>query len=346
MSDQTMEGYRIHTWGDEPRWERFERPHASSGEVLVEVEACGVGLTTLNCIRGDLADDDRSLPLVPGHEFVGRVVEAADAADERLVGRRVAAYFYLSCGICPHCLAGWEQRCDDLAGLVGVHRDGGYAPFATLPARNAIVVPEEVDPVDATIIPDAVATPLHICGERARLLPTDRVVVIGAGGGIGAHLVQVAALYGPQVLAVDTDADKLANLEQLGIRGMSAQELQRATPSTLFAGGSPTVVIDLVGAADTLAWGHDALGMGGRFVVVTTFRDHAFSADPRTLVFREAAIIASRYARRSEVARAAEVVAQGDVQPVIGEVVPVAEVERLHAALERGELLGRGAIRW
>ena len=346
MTDVLMTGHRLHSWGGDLRWERLERPQPDPGEVLIAVEACGVGLTTLNSIRGDLADNDETLPLVPGHELVGRVIEAPEATDQHLVGRRVAAYFYLSCGVCRWCLAGWDQRCDDLAGLVGVHRDGGYAPFATLPSRNAIVIPDEIDAVTSTLIPDAVATPLHICGERARLGPTDRTVVIGAGGGIGAHLVQVACLYGSEVLAVDTNEDKLQALEGLGIRSMSGNDLHGAEPAGLFDGGRPTVVIDMVGTDLTLAWSHDSVDTGGRFIVVTTFRDRTFPTDPRSLVFREAAVIASRYARRSEVADAATLVARGDIQPVIGGVEPAANVEQLHELLRGGELLGRGAIDW
>ena len=346
MTDTAMFGYRLNSWGGDLRWEPLERPQPGPGEVLIAVEACGVGLTTLNSIRGDLADNNDSLPLVPGHELVGRVVEAPGAADQHLIGRRVAAYFYLSCGVCRWCLAGWDQRCGDLAGLVGVHRDGGYAQFATLPSRNAIVVPDEIDAVTATLIPDAVATPLHICGERARLGPTDRTVVIGAGGGIGAHLVQVARLYGSAVLAVDVRDEKLQALEKLGIRAMSGRDLHAAAPGRLFAGGPPTVVIDMVGTEATLAWAHDSIDTGGRLIVVTTFRDRTFPTDPRSLVFREAAVIASRYARRSEVADAATLVARGDIQPVIGGVEPAANVERLHELLRGGRLLGRGAIDW
>ncbi|TMC77657.1 MAG: hypothetical protein E6J09_06915 [Chloroflexi bacterium] len=131
-------GYRIRAWGEDPVWEEFERTPPRAGEAVVAVDACGVGLTVLNAIQGDLTDDRATLPRVPGHELVGRVVETGAGVATDLVGRLVAAYFYLSCGSCPECLAGEDNRCRRLAGYVGVHLDGGYGSVVTLPARNLI----------------------------------------------------------------------------------------------------------------------------------------------------------------------------------------------------------------
>ena len=73
-----VEGYRIHQWGGPLRWEAFDVPDPQAGEIRIRVEACGIGLTVLNCIRGDLANDAARLPRVPGHEIVG-TVEAVGA---------------------------------------------------------------------------------------------------------------------------------------------------------------------------------------------------------------------------------------------------------------------------
>src|SRR5918999_349660 len=114
--------------GARPVWEEMRRPDPSAGEVLVQVEACGVGLTVLNCINGDLGNAPELLPRVPGHELVGRVVGHGPGVDTRLQGRGIVAYFYLVCDACRWCMAGVHPRCERLGGFVGVHRDGGYAP--------------------------------------------------------------------------------------------------------------------------------------------------------------------------------------------------------------------------
>ena len=342
----SMMGYRLHRWREDPAWEQLPQREAGADEVLVEVEACGVGLTVLNCCNGDLADDPALLPLVPGHELVGRVVAAGTGAGQNLIGRRVVAYFYLVCGICPECVAGRDSRCRNLGGWVGVHRDGGYAPFAVLPARNALPVPDALDPVAATVVPDAVATPVHICRTRAKAAPDDRMVVIGAAGGVGIHLVQVAQLYGARVAGLDVGQRKLAAVEQLGATAVDSHDFAAVDPHALWPDGPPTVVVDLLGTTASLAWAAAALGMGGRLVVVTTFPGRTLPLDPRDFVLRELSVVGSRYASRAEVGLAADLVASGRVRPVIGTVTGPDGVLDVHRQLREGALLGRGALRW
>jgi D-arabinose 1-dehydrogenase-like Zn-dependent alcohol dehydrogenase len=337
-------GYRIHRWDSDPTWEEFPIREPDENEVLVKVEACGIGLTVLNCIRGDLSDDERLLPRVPGHEIVGRVVKAGPGEGSSIVGRRVVAYFYLVCGECDECLASHEPRCRNLAGWVGVHRDGGYAPFATLPARNAIPVPEELDPIAASVVPDAVATPVHVCFDRAGISPGQRVAVIGAGGGIGIHLVQVARLCGGEVVGLDATDPKLAALEELGVPAVDSSDFD--VLALRWQGDPPDVVIDLLGSEPSLSWSVEALAAGGRLVVLTTFPGVGVTLEPRRLVLRETAVLGSKYASRAEVAIAADLVARGLVRPVIGTQVGPADVLKLHDQVRSGQLLGRGAVRW
>lgn len=342
---RTAAGYRLHRWGTAPTWEDVPVATPGDGQVRVAVEACGVGLTVLNCINGDLADDADLLPRVPGHELVGRVDDVGPGVDRALLGRRVVAYFYLSCFTCAECVAGRESRCVRLAGWVGVHTDGGYAPYAVIPAGNAIAIPESLDPVSATVIPDALATPVHVCLDRARLLPGDRVAIVGAGGGVGAHLVQMARLCGARVAGLEVGDAKLALVEELGATAVRSDRFA-ALDADLWPEGPPTVIVDLVGSEDSLAWSTAALATGGRLVLLTTFRDQQVRVDPRALVFGEATIVASRYAGRADVARAARLLAAGQIRPIVGAVVEPPDVPALHDDLRAGSLLGRGALTW
>jgi D-arabinose 1-dehydrogenase-like Zn-dependent alcohol dehydrogenase len=323
-----------------------ERPDPSPGpgEVAVDVEACGVGLTVLNCIRGDLGTPG-GLPRVPGHELVGVVRDVGPGVAGDLAGARVAAYFYLFCGRCPRCLAGGEPMCERLAGFVGVHRDGGYAERAVLPARNAIPLPAALDPMLATAIPDAVATPVHVA-RRAALGPADRVAVIAAGGGVGAHMVQVARLAGARVAGLEAGAAKLAFLED--DIGADAVDSSHFGAVRLPAGWDrgPDVVIDLLGTAESLGWSLAALAPGGRLVVLTTFPGREVAVAPREAVLRELTVLGSRYAGRAEVAHAAELVAEGRVRPVVTRRAGPDGVDALHEALHAGDLVGRGALVW
>ncbi len=336
-------GYRLHNWGGIPRWEEFSLPAPGPDEAIVEVEACGVGLTVLNCINGDLSNDPDLLPVVPGHEIVGRVVSTGDEGEGGLVGRRVVAYFYLACGDCPECRSGHDSRCRRLAGWVGVHRDGGYSPYTVLPVRNLIPVPDSLDPVAATVVPDAVATPVHVA-RRAGIGPEDRVVVLGAGGGVGVHMLQVARSRGATVAGFDVTTEKLEAIEQTGAIAVASSRFEGLTPP--FGDEAPTVVVDFLGTPEGIRWAIDTMGSGGRLVALTTFRDRPVPIESREFVFRELSIVGSRYATKREVAEAARLVAEGEVVPVIGAVVGPGGVLDLHERIRTRRLVGRGALDW
>ncbi len=338
-------GYRIHAWGGPLQWEEWEIASPTSGEVLVQVEACGIGLTVLNCIRGDLSTT-APLPRVPGHELVGRVIAVGAGVSPSLVGKRVVGYFYLTCGECEPCRLGHDAQCANMAGWLGVHRDGGYGSYTTIPAANALPIPDTVDPVLATAIPDAIATPLHVCKTRLGLTPLDRVVVIGAGGGVGIHMVQMARLFGAAVCGLDIDEQKFPAIRAAGAEPVLSREWHAVRLPEAWRGEPATAVIDLIGSPGSLRWSLDALGMGGSLAVLTTFRDRSFAVSPREMVFHELRIVGSRYASKAEVLEAARLVAEQRITPIVSRIVEPEEIERIHEALRGNTLLGRGAVRW
>jgi propanol-preferring alcohol dehydrogenase len=346
----TQAGWRITDWDGEPAWQEFPVLQPTEDEVLIRVEACGVGLTVVNALRGELGMPDEALPLTPGHEIVGRVVALGQGVQPSgqvvVPGQRVVAYFYLSCGACRACVDGDENLCVRFGGFIGVHRDGGYAPYVVLPAFNVIPLEHEIDPVAATVIPDAVATPLHVCGKILSLTPSGRVAVIGAGGGVGAHMVQVAALFGAEVVGLDVEDDKLALVEELGARPVDSTRFEDLEAGSLWHRGGPTAVVDLVGSQDSLRWAVESVASGGTVVVLTPFRGRSMTVDPREAVLREIAIRGSRYATRAELRLAADLVAAGHIRSIVSAEREPKRVLELHGLLERGSLVGRGAVRW
>ena len=114
----------------------------------------------------------------------------------------------------------------------------------------------------------------------------------------------------------------------------------------MWGSSRPTVVIDLLGSQASLAWGMEALTLGGRLVVLTTFRHVDLPMSPRDIVLRELTILGSRYASKAELTECAELVVSGRIHPVVSHVVPPEGVEEVHRALRDGTLIGRGALDW
>lgn len=338
-----MKALVLDDWGRTPAVRDVPDPVPGPGQVVVEVAACGVGLTTRNCIRGDLGDDPALLPVIPGHELVGTVVAAGAGTDAGLVGHLATTHFYLFCGRCAPCLRGDEPLCDVLGGVIGVQHDGGLAERAVLPERNLIVLPGGVGAVEATVIPDAVATSVHVT-RRAGVVAGTRAAVIGAGGGVGAHMVQVLALYGAEVAGLDVVPHKLAFLQdELGIAAIDATDPGRASLPTAWRGRAD-VIVDLIGSGSTVAFALAHLAPGGRLVLLTTFPGVSAQVAPRDLVLLGAGLLGSRYAGRAEVKLAAELVATQRVRPVIGAQADLGGTVALLERIEGGELLGRGAV--
>jgi len=339
-----MRAARIAAWGGPLELVDVPRPAPGEGEVRVRVEACGIGLTVLNCMQGQLGDDPAFLPRIPGHELVGVVDAVGEGVDPGRVGERVVAY-YLVCGACRRCLAGEDSLCERFRGNVGVAIDGGYAEYAVLPSLNALAVPDGVDPVLATTIPDAIATPVHVA-RRAAVQPGERVAVIAAGGGVGIHMAQVARVFGADVAGLDAVPAKLEYLErELGIAAVDSSDFGAVGLPDEWR-GKADVIVDLLGRPESLGWALDSLDRDGRLVCLTTFRDVEFAVSPRQLVQLQLAVLGSRYNSRYEVGLAGAFVRAGRVRPVVSRCVSLDEVDSVHEELRRGTLLGRGALVW
>jgi D-arabinose 1-dehydrogenase-like Zn-dependent alcohol dehydrogenase len=335
----------IEAWDGELLDGERPQPEPNDGEALVRVEACSIGLTVLNCIRGDLGADEADLPRVPGHEIVGEIVAVGDGVDPARVGERVMAYFYLCCGECRLCLEGPESLCERLAGVIGVHRDGGYAEYTALPARNLLPLPPGLSASDATAIPDAIATPVHVAAN-AHIRPGDRVAVTAAGGGVGVHMVQVARVFGADVAGLEVVPEKLRFLqEELSVTAVDSSDFGEVILPAHWQ-GKADVIVDLLGTHASLSWAAGQLAPKGRLVLLTTFPGVGFEVSPRDLVFNHATILGSRYASRAELTTAARLVAEGQVRPIVTRVVDASGIDGVHEQLRRGELIGRGAVSW
>ena len=99
---------------------------------------------------------------------------------------------------------------------MGRQIDGGLAEYVKLPVRNLCPIPPELGYVDAAVTADAIATPVHVLRERARVKAPETVLIVGAGGGVGIHMVQMGKVLGARVIAVDISAEKLVRAREMG----------------------------------------------------------------------------------------------------------------------------------
>jgi alcohol dehydrogenase, propanol-preferring len=179
-------------------------PRPRPGEILVAVSACGVCRTDLHVIDGELPHP--KLPIVPGHEIVGRVAALGDGVAGFEIGQRVGIpWLGATCGVCPYCRADRENLCDTPL-FTGYTRDGGYATHAVADARYCFALPEGLD--------DAAAAPLlcaGLIGWRSYRMAGEGTALGLYGFGAAAHiLAQVAVWQGRRVHAFTRSGDAAA----------------------------------------------------------------------------------------------------------------------------------------
>lgn len=230
--------------------------------------------------------------------------------------------------------------CENLRGNVGVDVDGGFAEYVRLPARNVVHLPTDLDAIEATVIPDAIATPFHIADRRAKITPGDDVMILGAGGGVGIHLVQVADYYGGKVTAVDQRNEKLELCTELG----ASDTIDTEENSIASTGRAYDVVVDFTGDMELVSAATDLIAPHGRVVHLTPFQDRTVNLAPRDFVWNEFDVVGSRYCSRSEIRKSAKLVVDGIVKPVVTEVVTLDGVPDLLQRIAAGDHVGRGAV--
>ena len=187
-------------------------PDPGPTEAIVEVIACGLCHTDLGYADGSVPTK-KGIPLVLGHEAVGRVVEAG-AEYKALVGSTVLVPAVLPCGECPFCKAGRGNACPNQK-MPGNDIDGGFSTHFLVPARPLIKIGAGVANVAAlSVVADAVSTAYQAI-LRANLTAGDVAIVVGAGG-VGGFVTQIASALGAQVIAGDISADRLNLMAQYG----------------------------------------------------------------------------------------------------------------------------------
>ena len=332
-----------------PRWgERFvgeERPDPTPppGEAVMKVRAAGVGLTLLNMRSGAFGGET---PRIMGHELGGDIVAVGDGVTDVKVGDRCAVYFYLNCGHCRWCYGGRETLCENHTGYVGIHRDGGFADYVTLPSTNFLPIPSGLGYEGAALAADAVNTNWHCMRERAKISPHDDVLLIGAGGGVGVHGVQVAKAFGARVIAADISEEKLAFATMWGAdETINVREVKNVSEAArrLTDGRGVDAAVDYVGGAETFGACIDALATAGRAVVIGV-KPGKLEIEPLKVMLGEIVITGSRHSTRAELIETMEIMARGIVKPAIGKRVHFTEVETLFDDLLAERLLGRGAL--
>jgi alcohol dehydrogenase, propanol-preferring len=306
------------------------KPRPGPGQILVRVRACGVCRTDLHVVDGELPNP--KLPLVPGHEIVGVVVQLGERVERFKAGDRVGVLWLgFTCGKCPFCVSGRENLCD-FARFNGYTLDGGYAEFMVADERYCFPIPAGYS--------DAEAAPLlcaGLIGYRSLVIAGEARRLGIFGFGAAAHIIsQVARHQGREVFAFTRPGDEAAQQFARQLGAAWAGDSTAAPPAELDA----AIIFAPVGSLVPQALA--SLAKGGT-VVCAGIHMSDIPAFPYRLLWGERSVrsVANLTRRDAEefLAIAPQVPVQTEVQTL-----PLSEANEALRRLRSGEIQGAAVL--
>jgi acryloyl-coenzyme A reductase len=323
--------------------EDVKDPIAGNGEVIIKISACGVCAHDIAKRNGTLRKGIQ-MPLIPGHEVSGQVVEIGANVKQFKIGDRVATVQRSHiCGHCNHCRSGREPLCDDAVFMGDAGLNGGYAEFVSAGQDNVAHVPDDVDLESASIAACAIGTMFHAICEVGRVRVGETVLFTGATGGLGMHGIQIAKKAGATVIAVTSSEDGVDGLKNVGAdcvvvitRGQDFSEHVREFTK----GIGVDVVIDNVGSTVFHALRH-SLAKAGRYVAVGQVSGDFVSFNLAQLFLSGISLLSSTSTTRQELQTCLQLLRPGGIRAIIEGTMPLEKAATAHRLVEAGRTRGR-----
>ena len=325
------------------KWEEAPTPEPQAGEALIRVRAVSVDIYQSVLRRGLAVDIE--LPLIIGNGIAGTVSALGPNASGVAIGARVVVCNNVSCGDCRYCRRGRETLCAGRA-ILGGQRNGGYAEFVAVPARDCVPLPESISFEQACLIPNTIAPVVKACSRRANIHPGENVLIVGAGGGLGIHAVQAARACGGRVIAAmrsmrAADAVKRAGADVIVSTAEPdwGEQVRHHTD-----GWGADAALDFVANKETLKASLDALALGGSLVIMGYFPRGSVFETPTWVFSAERTVTGNRSAGRRDVEDTIGLIATGRIDPVIDQVLPLRDAVAAHKRFDGRQCIGRDVL--
>jgi 2-desacetyl-2-hydroxyethyl bacteriochlorophyllide A dehydrogenase len=306
------------------------------GQVQLRVAFTGLCGTDLHILHGNM-DARVHTPLTFGHEMSGTISALGDGVTGWAVGDAVTVMPLDWDGTCPACLAGNQHICQNL-NFIGIDSPGSLQELWNVPAGVLVALPAGLR-LDHAALVEPVAVAVHDV-RRANLQPGQKAVVIG-GGPIGVLIASVAREFGGEVVVIELDANRRAQIDALGFTTLDPRETDQVEWVNEWTGGAGAdVVFEVSGAAQAVLGATDLAKVRGTLVVV------AIHPVPREinlqrLFWRELSILGARVYQRVDFETAVELLAGGVIpaELLITRIVPLDQTQEAFADLEAGRAM-------
>jgi len=288
-------------------YQRRPVPFPAAQEVVIKIITVGICGTDIHAWSGH--QPFFSYPRVLGHEICGEIFSVGNNTTDWQVGQRVAVMPYISCHRCGACQSGKTNCCENIS-VMGVHQDGGFCEYLSVPIGNLLAVDDVAPEAAALIEPFAISA--HAV-RRAGIAADDQLLVVGAGP-IGLGVAAIAKADGAQVVVADTSAERRRHVEQvLQLPTLDPQDERfDAALRGQFDGKLAAKVIDATGNPQAMNHAVDLIRHGGSIVFVGLFKGDLQFSDPE-FHKKETTLMGSRNATSEDFAKVGRLMAAGKI---------------------------------
>lgn len=309
-------------------------PVAREGSVVLAVKACALNYHDLFTLRG-MPGIKVPMPIIMGIDMAGEIAAVGKGVSGWKVGDRV--------------LVDPMDRVKNQ--LIGEMSDGGLAQYCEVPAHMLMALPDRVSFAEAAALPVAYGTAYRMMITRGKVAAGEKVLVLGASGGVGTCCVQLARLAGAHVVAAASTREKLDRLIELGAHeGINYQAVnfmkaihERFGKPRVWGGGGVDMVVNFTGG-DTWVPSLRSLHRGGRLMTCGATAGYDPQTDIRYIWTFELNIQGSNAWDRDGLHALLDLVQQRKLIPMIDRTVPLSRAVEAFEALDRRELFGKVII--
>jgi len=341
-----MKAAVIHEHGelDCVRVEEVAGPKPGRGEVILKVKSAGLNHLDI-WVRKGRPGLKLAFPHILGCDAAGVVTGVGADVASVSVGDQVVLNPGLSCGSCEYCNRGEQSECLSFD-IMGMNRQGTFAEYVAVPARNVHPKPAYMDFDQAGTFVLSCMTAWRMLMTRAQLRPGETVLLHGIGGGVALCALQLAKLAGACVIVTSSSDNKLARASQIGadhtINYKAEDVAVRVKDFT--SGRGVDVVIDTVGAA---TWPIDfsAVRRGGKIVLCGITTGAKAETNLQALYWNQLTVMGSTMGSDEDFRQMLQAVTIAKLKPVIDSVEPLENVREAMGKMETGEQFGKIALR-
>lgn len=311
---------------DQIKYDDWPDPEAGPGEALIRVRACGLNYLDLFVLKG-MPGLPVEMPRVSGGDIAGDVAALGEGVGGVEIGQRV---------LVDPALGRFPSH------AIGENTNGGLCELIAVPAENLIPLSDNISYEDAASLPIAYGTAWRMMVTRGKVGPYEKVLILGASGGVGTACVQIGRMVGATVYAAAGSDEKLERLKELGADygiNYTKDDLSR-TAWALSGKKGMDVIVNFTGG-DTWAPSIRTLAIHGRMLTCGATAGFDPPTDIRYIWRREVTIIGSDCWLRSDLETLLDLVQRKNIKPVIHKVFPLSETREAFRTIQDREVFGK-----